>query len=68
MNFQLSKDDATLLEAILSSDDGNEKYKLYFEDQIRSNSTLVRMNDIKWECYQYELSFINKFLKNAYEE
>jgi hypothetical protein len=29
---------------------------------------LVRLNDIKWESSQFELSFIAKFLKAAAEE
>jgi hypothetical protein len=45
-----------------------ERYKLIFEDQVRSATTLVRLNDIKWDCCQAELAFIAKFLKAAAEE
>jgi hypothetical protein len=67
MSFEISKEDGTWIEVVVSSG-SIERYRLVFEDQVRSNTTLVLLNDIKWESYQFELSFINKFLKSALEE
>jgi hypothetical protein len=68
MSFEISREDGTWIEVVLGSGKSCERYKLMFEDQVRSGATLVRLNDIKWECYQFELSFIGKFLKAAAEE
>jgi hypothetical protein len=66
MSFEISKDDGTWINVSFGFGSNAEKYKLIFDSQVRSNTTLVRMNDIKWEYYQFELSFISKFIKNAH--
>ena len=68
MTLEISREEGTRVEATVGEAKGCERHRLVLADQVLSGAALVRLNDLRWECCQFELSFIAKFVKAAAEE
>lgn len=52
VTFEMSREDATRLEASVADRDMKDSFVLIFDDQVRSNNVLASFNEVKWGRYE----------------